>query len=492
MRNLLFIVLLALSACTQKQSGQTQQETNGQKVIADSASTVSGPDVNMKITPEYAALVAKDAYFWTWPMVNIYNRRLIFEQITEPGLMGGLVPGAPVNRLSMLSNYIEPMERIVACPNQDVVYGAAIAAFDKSPVVVQVPDFGKRFWVYQVVDIRTDAFAQLGAMYDTKPGFYLLVGPDWNGKVPEGISKVFRCATNTAFIIPRVFLSDAVGDLEEVQKLTQGINVYPLADYDGKMKVKDWKTIPSFPGPQGNGNEETHWVFPEKIFDQLPAVLKDAPALPGEEARYAQLLAVINAANKDPKIKEAMVKAAKAADEQVVKSVFEFCNWGVQLPHHWSTINNGAAFGTDYFTRTAVAKSNILVNTSKETKYYYQDLDSAGGRLNGANKYMVTFPKGRIPPVNGFWSLTLYNRFHFFEPNDIKRYSLGTKNQSMKYNVDGSLTLYVQAVRPAAEWADNWLPSPKNGEFSLYIRAYWPKEEAINGNWTPPAVVRAK
>jgi len=482
----------ALAACKDKPA-PSEAAPPAASLTRDTArsSIIPGPDVNTKITPAYAALVARDAYFWAWAMVNIYNRRLAFEQISEPGLNGGLLPAAPWNRLSMLSHYIEPMERIVACPNQDVVYGAGIAAFDKSAVVVQVPDFGKRFWVYQIVDIRTDAFAQLGAMYASKPGFYLMTGPDWKGNVPDGIIKVFRCPSNTGFIVPRVFVSDDPADLAEVQKLTQGINMYPLAEYDGKMKIKDWKTIPSFPAPP-SGNEEVRWVFPEKFFDELPAVLKDARTLPGEEARFAQVLAVIDAAGKDPAIKAAMIRAAQEADSEIIKPVFDFHNWGVQLPYHWSTITNGAAFGTDYFTRTAVAKSNILVNVSRETRYYYQDLDSAGLRLNGANKYTVTFSKGQTPPVNGFWSLTLYNRFHFFEPNEMKRYSLGTKNASMKYNADGSLTLYVQSTAPAEEWKQNWLPSPKGDAFSLYIRAYGPKEETIKGSWTPPAVVRIK
>ena len=107
-------------------------------------------------------MVARDAYFWAWPMINVYNRRLLLKQLSEPGLMGGAMPVAPVNRLSMLSNYIQPEERMVACPNQDVVYGASTIALDESPVVIQVPDFGKRFWVYQIVDLRTDALAVLG------------------------------------------------------------------------------------------------------------------------------------------------------------------------------------------------------------------------------------------------------------------------------------------------------------------------------------------
>jgi hypothetical protein len=102
----------------------------------------------------------------------------------------------------------------------------------------------------------------------------------------------------------------------------------------------------------------------------------------------------------------------------------------------------------------------------------------------------VTFPKGQLPPVKGFWSLTLYNAHHFFSPNEQKRYSLGTKNKTLKYNDDGSLTLYVQSAAPDADKADNWLPAPANEDFSLYVRAYWPEQPALDGTWTPPPVVR--
>ena len=105
----------------------------------------------------------------------------------------------------------------------------------------------------------------------------------------------------------------------------------------------------------------------------------------------------------------------------LVGPLLQFRHFGIPLANHWTTITNGAAFGLDYFTRTAVAKSNILVNKDTETKYLYQDLDAAGGRLNGANRYVVSFPKGAVPPVKGFWSLTMYNEHHLFEPNPIKR-----------------------------------------------------------------------
>jgi hypothetical protein len=138
-----------------------------------------------------------------------------------------------------------------------------------------------------------------------------------------------------------------------------------------------------------------------------------------------------------------------------------------------------------------VAKSNILVNSPNETKYFYQDLDANGTRLNSANRYIVTFAKDQTPPVRGFWSLSIYNEHHFFVANPINRFSVGTKNQDLKLAADGSLTIYVQADAPSDPvQRANWLPAPK-GDFSLYVRAYWPKAEVMEGSWTPPAVEKA-
>jgi hypothetical protein len=446
-----------------------------------------GPDAHVKITEEYARHVARDAYFWAWPMVNIYNRRLAFTPVKEAIKTGPLIQ-APVNRLAMLTDYVDPLERSAACPNQDVVYGIGSLALDVSPVVVQVPDFGDRFWVYQIVDLRTDSFVQLGKLYGTRPGFYLLAGPNWKGEVPKGISRVFRSPSSTGIVVPRVFQDDTPQDKLAIQAVLTGIVMYPVADFDGNMKTTDWQNLPKGP-PPAPSEEETQWVVPDKFVDELPTVLADAPPLPGEEARYAQLLAVLAAAKDNPKIKDAMTAGAKEADEQLVKPLFQFRNYGQQLPFNWSTVSNEAAFGTDYFTRTAVAKSNILVNSPNETKYFYQDLDVNGARLNSANRYTVTFAKGATPPVNGFWSLSIYNEHHFFVANSINRFSLGTKNKGLKYGADGSLTIYVQADPPAnAAQRANWLPAPK-GDFSLYVRSYWPKPAITEGSWTPPAVI---
>lgn len=450
------------------------------------ASMPSGPVEDTKITEAYARLVARDTYFWAWPLVNMANRRAAYSRIPEK-MYAGAAPMAPLNELTMLTSYFPPDVHVVACPNQDVVYGGGLLALDKSPVVVQVPDFGDRFWVYQVVDSRTDSFAQIGKMYGTMPGFYLLVGPNWEGAVPRGITKVFRASTSTGNVVPRIFMDDNAEDQAAIQDALRGVMMYPVDQYDGTMKTTDWNNLKKVQGAE-EGDSETPWVIPNKFFDALPQALTDTPPLPGEEARYAQALAVVEAAKQNPALRAAIDDETSKADAELITPLFQFRNYGIQLPHHWSTTNNTAAFGTDYFTRTAVAKSNIFVNAPNETKYFYQDLDATGKRLNGTNSYTVTFSKNATPPVNGFWSLTLYNEHHFFAPNAINRYSLGTKNKTLRYNADGSLTIYVQANSPGPDRVSNWLPAPAGGDFSLYIRSYWPKAAIADGSWTPPPV----
>ncbi|MGJ4843577.1 DUF1254 domain-containing protein [Leifsonia sp. Le1] len=443
----------------------------------------------VKVTEAYAAEVGRAAYLWGWPLVNMHNRRVFMEQLPGPGLLAGIVPAGPPNTIGMLREYIRPEERVVACPNQDVVYGFGTLDSNLGPAVVQVPDFGDRFWVYQVVDQRTDSFVQLGKMYGTKPGHYLLAHTDWDGEVPVGIAGVFRHDTRSGVVIPRVFLDDTDEDRAAVAPLVDQISVYPLTDYDGTMKIVDWGNVPSYGKADATGDEqETQWVDPTKFFDTLGEVLDEVPARSGEEALYDWFRSVLDAADRDRAIASALTQAALDAD-QIAKELFEFRNYGIPVAHNWTTQRSGAQFGTDYLMRTAVGKSNIFVNTPNETTYYYQDLDADGARLHGSNVYTVRFEAEEIPPVQGFWSLTVYNRNHFFHPNELDRYSLGTKNQNLTFGDDGSLTLTVGGDAPEdPALHSNWLPAPTE-EFTLYLRAYWPDQTILDGIWTPPAVI---
>ncbi|WP_433891189.1 DUF1254 domain-containing protein [Streptomyces sp. CA-111067] len=457
---------------------------------SDAAAPLPGPVPGSRMTDEYLRTMGRVAYLWGWPLVNMHNRLTIMEKLPVPGLLGGVVPAGPPGTVGMLHDYIAPDERIVACPNQDVVYGFGIMDARRGPSVIQVPDFADRFWVYQVVDQRTESFARLGSMYGTKPGCYLLAAEGWDGEVPDGIAGVFRFDTRIAVCIPRVFMNDTDADRAAVQPLVDQVMMYPLAEYTGQPRSTDWSQAPSFPaGDATGGEQETQWVDPAAFFDALPAILDEVPARPGEEALHEVFRSLVARAAEDESAAKVLRDAAADADTTLVRELFEFRNIGVPLDHHWSTQRNGAAFGGDYLSRTAMGKANIFVNTPTETAYFYQDQDESGELLTGEHGYRLTFPAGALPPVRGFWSVTLYNEHHFFHRNELHRYSLGTKNKSLSHGDDGSLTLYAGARPPADGDEANWLPAP-DGRFSLYLRAYWPDEAALDGSWRPPAVSR--
>jgi hypothetical protein len=439
--------------------------------------------------PEYARVIARVAYVWGWPMVNMINRRAAITQAPEPGRLNGVLPAAPRGQVGMLADYIDPGQTFIACPNQDVVYGLGFFSLDEEPVVAQVPDFGDRFWVYALYDARTDQFAEIGKPYGTPPGFYLLVGPNWKGKRPRGIAAVLRSSTSLANGIPRAFMDDTPEDRKAIQPVINQIVFYPLGDFDGKMKTKDWSKAPAIPGPKSEGGGERKWVVPEKFFDQLGTVLETVPPLPGEEALYSQFRVLLDAAAESSALRKTLVETAVEAERAVVEPFFEWKHNGRPAGNGWNRSTNNARWGVDYFNRAGTAKSNMFDNKPTETQYFYTDADSSGGRLEGARSYEITFAAGQEPPVNGFWSLTLYNEHHFFHPNSLKRYSLGTKNKTLKRNTDGSLTLYAGAKSPGADREMNWLPAP-DGHFSLYIRAYWGQESILDGSWQPP-VIRA-
>jgi hypothetical protein len=469
-------------------TGVASRFARAQQVPAPkSAADVPGTPPGTIMPKDYVATVARSAYLWGWPLVNQLNRRATFAKAPEPGRLGGVLPVAPTGYIAMLTDYIAADERFVTCPNQDTVYGGGFMALDEQPVIVQVPDFGSRFYTYQLVDHRTDSFYSIGKQYGSKPGFYLLVGRNWNDTVPAGITAVGRSSTDLVAIFPRVFQDDTAEDKAAIQSLLKQIMVYPLTEFDGQMKTKDWTKVPSFPAPAGAGKGETKWVVPEKFFDQLPEVLRVVPPLPGEEAMYGQFGSLLAAAAKDPRIKATLTEAAVAAEVELIKPLFDFHNNGQPVGNGWTSPPNNARWGTDYLSRTATARSNMFDNAPNETKYFYIDFDKDGQRLTGAHRYSVTFAAGQTPPVNGFWSLTAYNAEHLFEPNQLNRFSLGTKSKSMKMNADGSLTLYFQNETPGADKEKNWVPTPTD-EFSLFIRAYWPKEDVLNGSWKPPAV----
>ena len=488
----LAVVVMATAGVGSMANAQTGPGSSASQVpFPTSPTTVTQPADGVNMPIAYAKAVGRMAYIWGWPMVNGFNRRAGITQAPEPGLKNGVLPVAPRGRLAMLTDYIKPMQSAIACPNQDVAYGLGYFSLDVEPVVIQVPDFGDRFWVYAMYDARTDQFAKIGKPYGTKPGFYLIAGPNWKGTVPDGITGVVRASTEFANFIPRVFMDDTAEDRAAIRKPISQIVAYPLAEFDGKLKTVDYTKLPSLGGAADTSAGETKWVVPEKFFDQLGNVLDNVAPLPGEESLYAQFRQVLNAAAKDPAIKKALIEAAVETEKNVFAPLFQWKHNGTPAGNNWNRSANNAKYGVDYFNRAGTAKSNMYDNKPDETQYFYTDGDAQGAQLDGKNLYAITFPKGQLPPVKGFWSLTLYNEHHLFNPNKLNRYSLGTKNKAMKLNADGSLTLYAGKTSPGKDKESNWLPAPA-GTFSLYIRAYWAEQAILDGSWQPPRIEKVE
>ena len=459
--------------------------------IPQTAAEVPGP-TSGPMTTASVQMVGRMAYVWGWPLVYVYNQRTELSKAPEMVLLDGAIPVGPMNKVVMLTNYISPSETYMDIPNQDVVYGMAWLSLAKEPLVVQVPDFGNRFWTFPVYDARTDEITELGQQWGTKPGFYMIVGPNWKSETPAGIAGVVRSTTEFAAFMPRIFMNDTPEDHAAIQPALSQIQVYPLSQFDGKMKTMDWSKLPHPTLPKEKtrpkySTRQPPWVDPAVFFDQLPAVMKEVPPMPGEEAIYQQIRVVLDAAAKDPEVMKTLRETALATDQELVAPMMQWRYNGQPAGNGWTSASNNAAFGTDYIHRMGAVKSFPYANRRKETMYYYTSNDSQMQPMVGKSTYEVTFAKGQLPPVKGFWSLTVYNPEHLFYPNALKRYALGTKNKSLKYNDDGSLTLYVGNQSPGKEKESNWLPAPA-GNFSIWLRAYWPDNAILDGTWKPPVV----
>ena len=341
--------LLASLAVATMQAGNIQAQ---QVPIPTTAAQVPGPAPG-PMTKEYVQMVGRMAYVWGWPLVAASNQATTLTKVPEPVLLNGALPVAPINQVTMLTGYISPAEVFIGDPNQDVVYGVGFLSLEKEPVVVQIPEFGDRFWTFPVYDARTDQISELGLQYGTKPGFYMIAGPNWQGATPPGVAALVRSSTNRATAMPRIFLNDTSEDRAAIQPALNQILVYPLSKFDGKMKTKDWSKLPSFDLPKEKSppkysSTSPPWVDPAIFFDQLPAIMKQVPPMPGEEAFYKWIGSVLDAAAKDPEVMKTLRETAFAADKELIAPMMRWRVNGQPAGNGWTSPAANGAFGTDY------------------------------------------------------------------------------------------------------------------------------------------------
>jgi hypothetical protein len=405
---------------------------------------------------------------------------------------------APLNTIYNEARVFTYADTAIVSPNSDTPYSLVWLDLRAEPVVVSVPAVDpKRYYSLQLTDLNTYNFGYVGSRATgTAAGSYMVVGPGWTGAKPAGIGKVFRASTDFAIGIFRTQLFDAA-DIDEVKAVQAGYKAAPLSGFLGEAAPAA-PPLPDFPKFDKD-------LVRTEFFEYLDFALGFMPALPEDAWIREQLARIGIGAGKTFDFKSLsladkaeILLGMKAGQKKIDDAVAAFGNdingWRVG-----SAFGDAAFFHGDWLLRATAAQAGILGNDAVEAMYPMAKLDSAGDPLDGSKaNYTITFPAGQQPPVNAFWSITMYDgKTQLLVKNPIDRYLINSPMlPDLKLGPDGSLTIYIQNKSPGADKESNWLPAP-DGPIYLIMRLYWPKEAppsilpAGEGTWRPPAIVKA-
>ena len=451
------------------------------------------PAKAQSLSQSQAQQIAEDAYIYGYSLITTEVTRV---QMTNVPAVSELK--APMNSVFNIKRYPPADYRGVSAPNADTLYSIAWLDLGAEPIVFSHPDMGKRYYLFPTYSLWMPVLESLGSRTTgEKAANYLFTGPGWNGQVPAGMTQI-KSPTRYTLILGRTYADGSEADYEAVNALQAQYKVVPLSEWG---KPYTYKAPPVDPKPGFSMTDKPQSVIlameTAEYFNRMaklmggnaPPAKEDAPIVetmakigivPGKAFDMGKLDPAVQAALKDlPQRALKKIEANKDSLGKVVDS--------------W-TISMVGEYGTDYMKRAVVAAFGWPANLKEDAVYPYTEVDSTGAKLTGANKYTLTFPKGQTPPVDGFWSITMYeiDEGWWFVPNPLNKFTVSMRNNP-KFNDDGSLTLYFQNTSPGADKEANWLPAPK-GEFLPMLRMYWPKENTpsiLNGTWTPPRVEKA-
>jgi hypothetical protein len=436
-----------------------------------------------------ARTIGKEATIYGFPLVDSYRiQHSYFVDRGSPEFKAGW------NTLFNNARVYTPDDKTIQTPNSDTPYSYVGADLRAEPVVFTVPAVEKgRYYSLQFIDMYTFNFAYVGSRATGNgAASYLLAGPKWKGERPKGIKSVIRSETDFAFVLYRTQLFNPA-DIDNVKKIQEGYKVEPLSAFLRQPSPAPAPTV-NFISPLTPEQQRSSLDF----FKILNFVLQFSPTHPSEKALMARFAKIGVGAGKPFDARLLAPEMRKALEDGMAdgwKAFNEFKTTQVDTGKLSSADGFGtrAALKNDYMRRMSGAVLGIYGNSKDEALYPAYFVDSAHQKLDGANRYTLRFAPGQLPPVNAFWSLTLYELpASLLFANPINRYLINsTMLASLKRDTDGGITLYVQNASPGADKESNWLPAPK-GPFFTILRLYWPKAAALNGDWKAPPMQTVK
>jgi hypothetical protein len=440
------------------------------------------------VNPAEARAIAKEAYIYGFPLVDNYRvQHAYFVDSTNPEFK------APWNQIRNIPRVFTPDDKAVQTPNSDTPYSMLGMDLRAEPIVLTVPVIEKeRYFSIQLIDAYTFNFDYIGSRATGNDGGnFLIAGPGWKGETPKDVKKVVRSETELVIAAYRTQLFNP-GDLDNVKKVQAGYKVQSLSAFVGTPPPKAAPAI-DFIRPLTPAEQKTSLQF----FNILNFVLQFCPTHPSETDLMARFAKIGVGAGKTFDASKLSPEMKTAIEQGMADAWTDLAALNKRVDA--GEVTSGDMFGTreflknNYLYRMDAAVLGIYGNSKQEAMYPIYAVDAGGQKLDGANRYTLRLAPGQLPPVNAFWSLTMYEMpASLLVANPLNRYLLNSPMlPHFKKDADGGLTFYIQNQSPGSDKEANWLPAPK-GPFLMAMRLYWPKPEALEGKWKQPPLMASK
>ncbi len=437
------------------------------------------------ISEQDAHAIGVQAYLYFYPLVTMDLTRKQLTNVVKPEGIS-----APMNTFANIPAYPTADMKVVVRPNFDTLYSSAWLDLTNEPVIVSVPDTQGRYYLLPMLDMWTDVFASPGwRTTGTEAGDYAVTPPGWTGSLPAGVVRI-DAPTPYVWIIGRT-KTDGPADYAAVNKIQAGFQITPLSSW-GKTREPAVGTVDPSVDMKTPPKIAVDTMPAAKFFAYAAEILKMQPPHITDQPILAQMQRIGIEPGKSFDI-DKVDPAIKAGLETAPEDALKLMAWKVasiaRVANGWSmNTDTMGVYGNYYLKRAIITQLGLGANLPEDAIYPINLADETGKPLDGGSDYVLHFDKGATPPVNAFWSITLYDAQGYQVANSLNRFAVSSW-MPFKTNPDGSLDLYFQNASPGADKEANWLPAPK-GPFNLLMRLYAPKMDALTGKWNPPPVMK--